>query len=422
MGTKTKTVVISEPCKLLYPKYVRQLNPATGRMQWYCYVEVYLLGNYVSQTHTINGYDGRKRPIMFHPCTHSVINHGSSYKGQPSGPHPLEGWLPEGTGYPSTGQPGPYVENTGKLLFAQWAQYNWQSSAPEPAVTVVKLAASDAYQGCRPSFSGKFSLTNFLLELKDFGRLFKVTDEKWGLKTHVENNFLNWTFGWVPFATDLVELHKSYKRLERVWDHVIRNSGKDTIVTTRSNRNISLSSTSPQGPHQTNTWGCTINLEIILHYSYDVLDTETGQTSDIPNRLYAASVAQSLGLCANPAILWEALPFSFVIDWFVPIQKCLDDMKRDTFVPGHTIWSGERHETKVKSLSVSGTDNQYVPVPNGIPQRSPYTVSFSNRYYSRSGISSLDDYSPNPLDRLSIHGPSVKQMFVGAVLGSSIFL
>lgn len=64
----------------------------------------------------------------------------------------------------------------------------------------------------------------------------------------------------------------------------------------------------------------------------------------------------ALGVNLNPAIIWNAIPWSFVIDWLVPIGKWLDSYKRLNLEPvvniRRSLWS-VKHE-RVTILSLSG--------------------------------------------------------------------
>lgn len=61
------------------------------------------------------------------------------------------------------------------------------------------------------------------------------------------------------------------------------------------------------------------------------------------------SAARSLGVLSPYQILWEKLPWSFVVDWFVPIGTYLDTL---SVVSGQTITSFTRTEYSVRNIKV----------------------------------------------------------------------
>jgi hypothetical protein len=73
------------------------------------------------------------------------------------------------------------------------------------------------------------------------------------------------------------------------------------------------------------------------------------------------SIANSLGLSHDVTDLWEALPYSFVVDWFLPIQTFLEQFKPREVDPSWLLtldaWYSVKTETK------GYTVEEYTPRP-----------------------------------------------------------
>jgi hypothetical protein len=356
--------------------------------------------------------DAKVLPLISRPCEHTETAFSLELSSSSAGVYPMGGWSEKNQ--VSVG----YCDNLAAYMIthSQGAPLPVASHLPESDLRMIR---DDAYSSCRPSFSSDFSLINFLIELKQFGSLFKVTDEKWGLKDQVENNFLNWTFGWVPFASDLVNLHGAYKRVKNVWDHIKANSDGSVVTVKSKGASKSRVENSSWAWQNCRTETTTTTL-IQMRYILDVLDTDTGARSTVPDGMYAASVAQALGLCADPSIVWNALPFSFVIDWFIPISDALERMKRDTFVPGHRVIGSDLHTKTIATAFVSGAYNPFKTL--GDPNDHEWSFTCKSKRYSRSVSFGPTDFNSSPMDALGITNASGKQWFIGAVLGSHLFL
>jgi hypothetical protein len=71
----------------------------------------------------------------------------------------------------------------------------------------------------------------------------------------------------------------------------------------------------------------------------------------------------SLGINMNPAIIWNALPWSFVIDWFIGVSRWLDDRKVLNMEPtiniSRFLWSWKvARNIRVSAMRTGGTYNR----------------------------------------------------------------
>jgi hypothetical protein len=330
----------------------------------------------------------------------------------------------------------PYIGRVGQA--AVWAQNSDLNKQGKYALPDVQGKHNDAiYRAFRasvPNVDTKFSLPNFLWELKDLSTLFHVFDAKWSIKEHAENGFLNWNFGWVPFMSDMREILKAIKKVKSHWDHVCSNQGNVVTMKGRAGYTSEVKHSDIYWPYwngdDTNSmvrcyYAPTTRVDgkvmFQTQYKYDVLDTSTGARSDVPPALFAKSVLQALNVVADPKIVWDALPFSFVLDWFLPVGDALRTMRKDTFVPGYTIISSDMHST-VTERYITDVHMLLYSSP-AVWNTDPVNIEQRVRTYERKANVDWESIqSPSFMDKLEINLPTGKQWFLGVVLGSSIFL
>jgi len=142
--------------------------------------------------------------------------------------------------------------------------------------------------------------------------------------------YLEWVYGWIPLASDLYGLCKMYppspEVLIKYGRHFPYNSGivgGDNLVTAG------------------NIWA---SCKFILRMDSPLV-----------------SSAEQLGL-ANPAVVaWEVMPYSFIIDWFIPIG---------TYLQSLTVFNGFTMIDKCVTLSYRlDAQNRNLVFPSSYRQR-----------------------------------------------------
>lgn len=101
----------------------------------------------------------------------------------------------------------------------------------------------------------------------------------------------------------------------------------------------------------------------------------TFRYTELQNQLAGLfSTLDSLGLNLNPAIIWNAIPWSFVVDWFVGVSRALDNFHIGLMDPEvclhRALWSIKRKrttyvETQVLTQGFGGSvvGLQHLPLP-----------------------------------------------------------
>lgn len=189
----------------------------------------------------------------------------------------------------------------------------------------------------KPSLSSGQSLSNFLLELGDFKQMISMhKDIRRTIKSISNSKFsdtisnigslhLGYQFGWKLFVKDLIKLYESLANAEKTirdfksrigkpqFRHFKKVLHKDSEI---SGEDVTSYSTMRYLGKRNVTFYATIK------YTYSVpgIDQEYSKL-----RAYL----DILGLKDNLSVFWEAIPFSFVVDWFVGVGKFLQQFDKD---------------------------------------------------------------------------------------------
>lgn len=255
--------------------------------------------------------------------------------------------------------------------------------------------AAEAAAFMVPRLNEGTSLVNFLIELKDFKRM--VSPQQFLLKRHyalrelanpvsrrafireltqkLTGAHLNASFGLVPFVRDIVEMHDELaslayrlKRLKqfagmRQQRHYRRYLPDDLGNKTHRVRVGSIVSDTwgdpwrgdgafvvPQRPSLSiRRWSRWVRRPVYhatMRYSY-TLPSMTEAEEKVAVHLDA------LGIRLDPAIIWNAIPFSFLVDWVVDVSGFLRSFARDNFPINTTILDFCHSLTYSKECGVS---------------------------------------------------------------------
>jgi hypothetical protein len=280
-----------------------------------------------------------------------------------------------------------------------------------------------AFENCLPSVGEGVSIVNFVLELKDLRRMFDgffvrlarfktvggldLRKRKWDPLSHVvgvfkrrrrENyraylkrvgsefvdesaaNFLNVSFGWQPFISDLVGIWQSLSHLERRLRWLKDNQGK--LLTKHYRRKMvslygtlasdasasegifSHVTTKPPGFNaahwsaanasytRTERWVVPPLLHASMLYRYTMPDH-----SELHAKV--AAYLDVLGVKLDARIVWNAIPFSFLIDWVFDVNALLAPLSKSNLGIHCEVLdfcvSLKSHAVRTLSVSVGST-------------------------------------------------------------------
>jgi len=249
-----------------------------------------------------------------------------------------------------------------------------------------------------PTVKGQLSLLNSIFELKDImsvkksaGLLISAIKELSTLILGGKNlgqtlkqlarlggdHYLQWKFNVAPLISDVQGIYRALANYERRINDLITRSGKlrtchyskslddgGVIVsdwTTEGGMPYPLSkeghgtyylSGLKSERRTVNTMPTKFHAQIQYNYLYDGFQRE---------HAHVLALLDALGVNLNPAIIWNAIPWSFVVDWLIGVSRWLDNLKIGNMEPKINIlqysWSVKRERRIFVDLRVKA--NKY---------------------------------------------------------------
>ena len=288
--------------------------------------------------------------------------------------------------------------------------------------------------------SGGFNLVNFIAELRDIKQMFQLWKSSDTLAKNFSSGVLNWELAWKPFIGDcttiLTKISKIYKYIE-VWNE---QAASGEIFTRHADVSkyvqdyvedvdTHVVSESQSGPHEISGWQhyhvttsdviTRTKTKMFTHLYYRPGHIDTSDLLDMTSMWFDV-----LGGGDGLSIVWEAVPFSFVADWFFGIGDFLEQFEKDAFGVPYTIVDF--------GYSIKRTEEYYVDgwfeledKDTGIRsmQASPagYVRQYKKSYTRRRvhpPLQRIDEWSFDPL--LTFQLPSWKQIWVGLNLAQAM--
>jgi hypothetical protein len=199
-------------------------------------------------------------------------------------------------------------------------------------------------RGCAlrlPSFKSSLSILNFLFELKDIPKMIKgilkARDqlEKRSIDwKNLPNHHLELEFGWLPFVSDILAIAQQLGTFRAKLKRLIAEQHKIKVGKfSRTPHNLflnrqihygsgvyigpSLKAGKPDmyayatgGTEQCSVWGRRVVFTV--KYSYWIPELTDNQVA-------VRGLCQALGVEWDPKIIWDAIPFSFLVDWAIDV-------------------------------------------------------------------------------------------------------
>lgn len=349
----------------------------------------------VSRSETIDSVNGSKKDE--HPVTHS-IERGSigscKWKVRPSG----------GTVYTCSYD----------LLSAGL----WKSAYYTVPQQDLAYARAQAARASVPRLQPELSLVNFILEMREFNKLFQFFDKRHGITRNLSSGTLNWNFGWKPLIADLCTVIEKFRNVDYFYDYIqsTRNKPVDCF-----GRHVVKGTVSGYKPLQSFgfMYSWSDNQVYANGMEWSLLATSKHTLQFLPIiRTFEWNLRaymQLAGVMVDPSIVWNAIPLSFVVDWFIPIGQELQKFAIDTLQPEFNTL-GRSSATKLVTVTplytVFGNDQLSTGAWTG--GRVGEAVTISYKRINDATLSAADYLAVNP--ELKPRVPNGKQLFLGANL------
>jgi hypothetical protein len=322
--------------------------------------------------------------------------------------------------------------------------------------------ASEALAFMLPRLNEGLSLVNFILELKDLkhmdprGTYQRLTrrhlrlrdlrdprtrkDVSKELVTRMNSAALNANFGIVPLVKDIIQIfddltslasrleglkkyantqqQRHYKRVVPASAGVFADRDWHSQETTTTWPSGLISDNLDNGGVRRNLlvktsgrWIVRPTYHATLRYKYTLPEVDSQL-----EKVYA--YLDTLGVRLDPSIVWNAIPFSFVIDWIVDVSGFLSTFARDNYPINVTVsefchsfkWHKEA-ETYVAYVADLSLDGDPI-IKNGYPVRPGYHQIYHGMrsYYSRVPVSNPDIHAAR------INGPKLRHYALAGAL------
>lgn len=183
--------------------------------------------------------------------------------------------------------------------------------------------ANDTFVKLAPDLK-KFSLPNDLFEWKELGNLVKLWNKSTNTITNLAGAHLNYKFGWKPLIGDLYDLAQGLIDIRGKLDFMKVHRG--VVISSRRsflNSSVVKTGTVVLDAYNTRLWRGQVDRVAHGYLVYTPLPILTlGKIDETVRALMAVT-----GIELNPRIAWDAIPFTFVVDWFLSVGDMLDTFK-----------------------------------------------------------------------------------------------
>lgn len=346
-------------------------NKADVRYEWASKPAYYRKSGLDQSIRYETGNDGRQRP---------VVNSRTRYNA-----YPLQGYALYGV-YPVKNSQS-YITRqawSNVLEYAHAAQYqawiNWSgpygAAIPNPSAATVQNLAITALETMLPSINDGNSILNFVYELKDFHHLFnrrfldlrgrlerliagvttvmKKSDWRKYPMRSLSKSYLSYQFGFASFFRDVVSLSKSleglyrkFVRLEEEEGQMLTRHFKSTVPGTELSSFKKLETqTLPTGiasytPYVECWYEANasepMQFSATMRYRYALPSVWYQNRAEA----YKLATLDALGINGNWSLVWNAIPFSFIVDWFANVNGFLKRLQ----------WSNIQFATEIDDFS-----------------------------------------------------------------------
>jgi hypothetical protein len=268
---------------------------------------------------------------------------------------------------------------------------------------------NSAFDKLRPDLT-TVDIPNFLLELEDISSLFKLWRKRTSLAKNLAGAHLNYKFGWKPNVGDIRDAIGGVLRLKERLSAFKNAVGKTIQSSTQVSLGLPISASGvfnyPSGSHSI-SWTATCKRSCTAYIAY-----KPQLPAELKGLLGVLSgLLDTLGFELNPRIIWEAVPFTFVIDWFFGVGTFLQRLKIDTLdLPIALVdgWVQYKETLHIEWDWTRANDGSYTSDPKS--DRASFERSFFHR------IPIYPDYSS--LSGLGWKCPTVNQALLGVSLAT----
>jgi hypothetical protein len=261
---------------------------------------------------------------------------------------------------------------------------------------------NDAFSRAQPDLT-TVSVPNFLVELGDLKSLLDLWRSNLSLAKNLAGARLNYSFGWKPTIGDIaamIDCVRSFHDKLKAFREACNGVSNRTYL--MNSTNLTKSGILTPDVHTRVEWTASLSGTVKVHLKFRYLPLPVMTNTELEIR----GLLDTLGFELNPRIIWDALPFTFVIDWFFGVGAWLQHFKVDTLeLPISVV------DASVSYKEVLRVESRLIMNPNGYPTDSTSTnrpggCVTTSTYFERRPW--LPDYAT--LSGLGWRQPTMNQM------------
>lgn len=227
-----------------------------------------------------------------------------------------------------------------RYYYEYWNGHYWSSICHTQSVTAARAALgvatgtgfsggnaqawiNSAWQSSKPDLA-KVDVVNFSLQVGDLQALYFAWERSASLVKNIAGNFLAFKFGLAPDIGDFQKAAGGLLDFMLTIQAFKAHLGQSQLarVTLINDKIFKTGSVSP-ATYVNGYWNATLNRKAVAYIKYTPqLIADLGATDEALRGLMS-----TIGLELNPRIAWDAIPFTFVIDWFFNVGKVLERFK-----------------------------------------------------------------------------------------------
>jgi len=263
---------------------------------------------------------------------------------------------------------------------------------PSPDEMSIQNGCRSAFDHFHDQMPDITSLPNFLLELRDVGQLFPklfLPSGKQGplmaraLALSANGGFLSYQFGWKPLVSDIIAMGKASEKIIDRLEFLRASRGKLTKVNWSRKEFFKPASLAVDYDLWASGGGQQL-LASVVNYSADF--TASGymyhELEGLDGDLAMFKAFNSaLGLNNPVRTIWNAIPFSFVLEWFIKMDNLVENK---ALSPYHGTFEirDVTHSTRVKAQ----IHLDAYPYPSYGNPRTPIGNVWVDRYERKVGL------------------------------------
>lgn len=227
------------------------------------------------------------------------------------------------------------------------------------------------------------SLNNFVENLwklsawKAYFRSLEISARELTFKD-LANSHLAYSFGVKPLVEDCIALIRVLRGLEAKFAWLREHSGKPVKV--KFSKDLSKSNKPSETVSEAEFEAVTLRIRSYscFYKAFALMVYDTSQLSDVELKLRILS--RSFGLDAVGGMIWESIPYSFVVDWVFGVSDWLDQFDTHVTIPYSILDIG---------WSVTVTEDRCLTYEYPYSWGSPLQVAYGlrrSRYFREAGL------------------------------------